>query len=185
MLIQRLNWQWMQMYLWPRVCEEEARRVCVDVHSLRERGRKMKIQLCGWECRIRDDSQERGIPSFHVQGALHSASDTALWGGAGGGGAGYAMSGVLMTWWMWRYGKQGTPWLLPLAHPQWWAHCHQCCSNNCLIWPFSFPHLCVYCTFQDVDRAVNMHSTHTLQDPTWMCRAARHWTAKPQSCSFF
>lgn len=37
----------MQMYLWPRVCEEEARRVCVDVHSLRERGRKMKIQLCG------------------------------------------------------------------------------------------------------------------------------------------
>lgn len=45
----------------------------------------MKIQLCGWERRIRDDSRDRGIPSFHIQRALHSASDTGLWGGAAGG----------------------------------------------------------------------------------------------------
>lgn len=38
----------MQMYLWPRVCEEEVRRVCEDVHSLREREREEDEDSAVW-----------------------------------------------------------------------------------------------------------------------------------------
>lgn len=58
--------------------------VCICVQH--ERRRKMRIQLCGWVCWIRGDSQDWRIPSFHVQGAHYPGTDMVLWGRVIGGG---------------------------------------------------------------------------------------------------
>lgn len=142
MLIQHLNWQWMQIYLWPRGLgggEYSSQSLCACVCACRHVvHREANEDSAGWECWIRDDSQDRGIPSFHFQGVLLSPCDTGLWGRAAGGclcpvRGSYDLMDVVQ----WDAGNTLNCLSHTVIQEQRKAHWHQCCTThscyNCLI----------------------------------------------------
>lgn len=129
----RCNMAWMQMYLrasvWSGVVSE-----CVNV-TPRE----------GWmrtQCQIRDDSQEWGIPSFHVQRVHHSA-----WAWAEGGGS---RSCLLTVWWMILRDVGSTLNIHPLPS----KNRNEVTDNMLclLLWPLLF-----YWTLQDGQNCIGEH----------------------------